>query len=68
MIWELLEILGGLCEFVSGWRFWICILLGVVAIALIEQGISNDNVSVALSVPVGVIALGAGVIWDWRSR
>ena len=66
VIWGLLEVVAGVVEVFLGWRFYICLAAGMLLIALIYASLESDNVSLALAIPVGVLALGTGLVWDRR--
>ena len=56
------EIVAGIIEAYLGWRFYICLAAGVLLIALTYASLE----SLALAIPVGVLALTTGLIWDRR--
>lgn len=59
----LAEWLGVFC----GWRFFLCIAAGILAIAVIYTSFESHKLSLALAIPTGVLFFAAGLIWDVRN-
>ena len=65
-MWDILYIICGIGECFASWRFLVCVLLSVALVALIYFLISSRNVCLGISIPVVVIVLSLGIVWEWR--
>lgn len=67
-MWDILEFIAGLCEFVASWRFFVCLLLSLGAVGLIYWLVPGPNLRLCLSIPVAVVGIGTGIAWEWRNK
>ena len=65
-MWDILDIICGIGECFASWRFFICVLLTVALVALIHYFVSSQTVFLGISIPVAIIVLGFGIVWEWR--
>ena len=67
-MWDFLEILFGLAldavGMVSSWRFYVTLLLTFALVAGIFWLVPNSTAASVLAVPVVVVGLITGFVWD----
>jgi hypothetical protein len=63
---DLLELISGIGELLCSWRFYLCLFLTVAVIGLIYWLIPDQAVCLAISIPVAVIGIGTGIVWQIR--
>ena len=61
------ETICGIVDFFLGWRFWVCVAAAVILIGLTYATFDSEKLSLAVSIPVGVILFTTGLIWDYRN-
>ena len=61
------DVLGEIFGVLRGWRFFLCIAAGILAIALIYGSLESDKVALALAIPTGAVFFTTGLIWDIRN-
>ena len=70
-MWDIVElILSGFfecAEFLAGWRFYLSLIAAAAAIAVIYLNVESDRLSLALSAPLAVGMLMAGVLWEYNA-
>jgi hypothetical protein len=64
----MLELLGGLWELMSGWRFFLCLCIGLsLAFALESSGL-EDSIKLVSEILL-LIAWGAGgMFWQYKAK
>ncbi len=67
-MWDVLEILlqvlleglGACCS----WRFWVSVVATLALVAVIYWAVPNSSVAMALAIPVVILGLIVGFVWD----
>jgi hypothetical protein len=65
-VWDILEFIGELGVLFSSWRFYLCLALSLAAVGLIYWLIPSQALCLSLSIPVAVIGIGTGIVWQLR--
>jgi len=63
---DILEFLSAIGELFSSWRFYVCLILTFALVCLIYFLIPNQTVCLVLSIPLAMVGIGAGIVWQWR--
>jgi len=67
-MWDFLEFIGGIFEVLTWWRFYLCLLLSVALVGLIYWLGPDRTLCLPLAIPVVVLGIGTGIVWQWRNR
>ena len=63
---DLLELISGIGELLCSWRFYLCLFLSFAVVGLVYWLIPDRSICLAVSIPVAVIGLVTGIVWQIR--
>ena len=66
-MWDIIEFISGIFEVLGWWRFYLCLLLSLALVGLIYWLMPDRSLRL-LSVPVAVVGIATGIVWQWRNR
>jgi hypothetical protein len=64
---DLLELIGGIGELIFSWRLVLCLAAAGLIIAGVYWMIEGEAIRLWLSIPVAVVGIIGGFIWQIRS-
>jgi hypothetical protein len=62
----LLDILLNLVDVFGAWRFFVCLLSGIALAGFVYWQVANRTVCLALSIPLVLMGIAAGLFWEYR--
>ncbi len=66
-VWDLLERAANAIDALYHWRVSLCVLVGVLLMALALWCFPDREVGRLVGIVVLVLSVAAGLVWDWRS-
>jgi hypothetical protein len=63
---DFLDIIMAIGEIFASWRFFLCVALAAGAVFLVYRW-SSDPWPLIISIPIAVVALTLGILWQRRS-
>jgi len=67
-MWDFVEFISGIFEILAWWRFYLCLLVSLALVGLVYWLVPDRSLCLPLSIPVAVVGIGAGIVWQWRNR
>jgi hypothetical protein len=64
---DLLEIIAAAGEVVFSWRFFLCVVLSLGAIAATHWLLSDRSLCLSVSVLLAAVSIIGGFVWQWRN-
>ena len=65
---DLIEFICGIFDFLTAWRFYVCLILALAMVGLIYWLVPDPGLRLPVSIPVVVVGIGSGLFWQWRNR
>jgi hypothetical protein len=67
-MWDILEFIVGVFEFIASWRFFTCLLLALGVVGIVYWFVPDRNLCLWFSIPVAAVGIGTGIVWEWRDK
>jgi len=67
-MWDVIEFIAGIFDLFTAWRFYVCLLVSFALVGLVYWLIPNRSLCLSLSIPIAVVGICTGAVWQWRNR
>jgi hypothetical protein len=63
----IVDLIGGICEIWSSWRFYICVGIALIIAIILHSVFSDQNWVWFVSSPIFIFGLVAGFYWEHQT-